>query len=381
MKTFITKRERGFLCFFLPLFALKLLSFSAENFALKAVAVVCFVVFVMHFTSETYKKAHLRLFLFLLIYTAILIFTCGKQGAFFSVVTLIMMKGVDLNRRVYGILMKTGIVFVLGACYNGLNTTIVTERLVGEEWVSMVKRSNIIYVAYMAVACLYIIKNRANFSRKHFIILSVASFLMYIYVGSRTGLIIMMTLLLMIIILRKDFIRRRVLVRWMCVLSPLICMILSIITAWNYANSDSLFFLDKLMQGRLEQGYFYLHKYDVMLFGQPIEENFNGDSGDYQCLDSAYLDMLVCEGLIFTFLWIGSTMWVISYMYKNGRFLEVAIIVAYAFYGISETFLMNCFLNISLLLYGEALYSLSASRIRQQVIVTNGRKNIYDNIY
>lgn len=362
MKAFITKRERGFLCFFLPLFALKLLDITAESFVIKAVAVVCFIVFVTHFTNETYKKAHLRLFSLLLTYTAILIFTCGKQGTFFSVATLIMMKGVDLDRRIYGILMKIGLVFVLGACYNSLNATI-TERFMGEEWVPVIKRSNILYVAYMAVACLYIIKNRTNFLHKHFIILSITSYLMYLYVGSRTGGIIMVILLLMIIMLRKSFIRKCICIKWMCILSPLICMILSVISAWNYGSSDSLFLLDKLMQGRLEQGYTYLHKYDVMLFGQFVEENFDG-YGDYQCLDNAYLDMLLCEGLIFTVLWIGVTMWAISYMYRNGKFLEVAIIVAYAFYGLCETFLQNCFLNVSLLLYGEAFYSLSAFRIK-----------------
>ena len=46
----------------------------------------------------------------------------------------------------------------------------------------------------------------------------------------------------------------------------------------------------------------------------------------------------------------------IKYMYNNNRMVEVAILVMYAIYGISETFLLNCFLNMSLFLYGEYLY-------------------------
>ena len=37
--------------------------------------------------------------------------------------------------------------------------------------------------------------------------------------------------------------------------------------------------------------------------------------------------------------------------------VEVSIVVVYAFYGGSETLLPNCFMNISLFLYGEYIYS------------------------
>ncbi len=375
----MTKQEKGFLYFFLPLFAIKLLDFTAGSFILKAVAVACFIAFVTHFINESYKAAHFKLFSVLLVYTAVLVVTCGKQGAFFSVIALAAMKGVDMNRKVYGILLKVGIVFLLIACYIGSNSA-VTDRFMGEEWVTVVKRSNILYVAYMAVACLYIMKNRAVFSRKHFVVLAVTGYLMYLYVGSRTGGISMMILLLLLVILRNKTIRRHIFVRWFCILSPLICMVVSVVLALNYSSSDDMFFLNMLTQGRLEQGYIFLHKYDVTIFGQPIVENFGVSYGNYLCLDNAYLDMILCEGLIFTVLWIVSTIWVISYMYRRGRYLEVAIIVAYALYGLCETFLQNCFLNISLLLYGEALYSLPAFYTKPQMIVTDNKSRMLQKV-
>lgn len=60
---------------------------------------------------------------------------------------------------------------------------------------------------------------------------------------------------------------------------------------------------------------------------------------------------------LFFVLWVFVNKAVIKYMYDNNRMIEVAILIMYSVYGICETFLPNCFLNISWFLYGEYLYA------------------------
>jgi hypothetical protein len=121
-----------------------------------------------------------------------------------------------------------------------------------------------------------------------------------------------------------------------------------------FPNKDYIQVLDLMLQGRISQQYAYWNRYDITFWGQHIYEGTG--TGEFWNLDNAYMDMIIQEGILFTFLWTISTMIVISYFYKRHRITEVAILVMYVVYGISETFLPNCFLNISLFLYGEVLY-------------------------
>lgn len=104
------------------------------------------------------------------------------------------------------------------------------------------------------------------------------------------------------------------------------------------------------MQGRLTHS-----TYSLKLLGQRIFEST--DPSNFWNLDCAYLDMLICYGVGFAFLWIVSSILVIRWLYASGRYAEMAMMVTYAVYGISETFLPNCFLNVSLFLYAEWIYA------------------------
>ena len=48
---------------------------------------------------------------------------------------------------------------------------------------------------------------------------------------------------------------------------------------------------------------------------------------------------------------------VIKSMYEQKRMIVVSILLMYAVYGITETFLPNCFLNMSFFIYGQYIDS------------------------
>lgn len=158
--------EIGFLAFFLPLLAIKLLNITAESRLLMMAGAICFVFFILFVAQKRrYSKNFARLFALLLVYSVILVFTCEKQGFLFSVAMLILMKDVDMNRNVYKISFIVGLIFLFIACYLSRHGGEVI-RFINGEWRTIMKRSNILYVSFTAVTCLYLLikKKQSLFS-------------------------------------------------------------------------------------------------------------------------------------------------------------------------------------------------------------------------
>lgn len=349
----LTKAEWAFCIYFLPLFALKLLDITSENWLLKGVGVLCVLGFFMCTLNMKYNAKLFRNFLLLLLYALILVFTTRKQGIFFSVVMLIGLNGIYAERRIYRICLFLGIFFLLVACWMNFKGSEVT-RFVNGEWVAMIKRSNLLFVSFTAVLCLYLYIYKEQLTKKRLFFLALPCYLMYVYVGSRTGLLAVLFLLILIVFLRNQAIHDCLVIKYLCVLFPLVCLLFCIYSGLLYNDSPFLNLLDMMLQGRINQNSAYLERYDITLFGQPIYEST--DVNDYWVLDCAYMDMLLCSGLLFTILWILLNMCTIHFFYKRNQMVEVAVLMMYALYGITETFLPNCFLNMSFFLFAQYLY-------------------------
>lgn len=353
MITSISKKEWAFLLYFLPLFAIKLLDITSASILLKLVGVICVLLFALNISQNQYKIQYFRLFVLLILYSAVLVFTSGKQGVFFSMLMLFSMYGINMNKHIYKVCFSVGVLFLVGACINAGNGSEVT-RFMNGEWVTMVKRSNLLYVSYTAVLCLYLFMQQEQLTKLEFIAIVVISYCMYLYVGSRTGLGAIALLLVLIVLLKKTKCHKLGIIKYGCILSPLICMVFCVYSGLKYGKNPIWEVLNMMLQGRIEQNNAYLERYDIRLFGQHIYEST--DVNDFWILDCAYLDMLICSGLLFALLWIVFNGLVIKYMYERKRMIAVSVLVMYAVYGISETFLPNCFLNMSFFIYGQYIY-------------------------
>lgn len=347
----ISCRELRFLFYFLPIFALKLMNITAENKALVVVSIICFGVQIVSFINEKMPKRSVILLVVAVMFTATLVITCGKQGAFFSVIMILGLYKVDPSKIVYKVCLWIGSVFVIASAYIERNGS-VSMRYISGRWTSVYKRSNILFVSFFAVLCLYLYlqkKNKVSFLKLS--IIWIIGYGMYRYSGSRTGLLVLNVLVIMLFLMRNKKIRNSRLVQFLCVNSPIIGFLLSYLMAFFYDKNPFLHVVNSMLQGRLELGQRYLNTYSIKLFGQHIFENFSSD--DFWCLDCAYLDMLLCYGAIFSLIWVILTKNVLNWLYRENRYIEVATIVAYSVYGISETFLPNGFLNVSIFLYAE----------------------------
>ncbi|WP_415940580.1 hypothetical protein [Phocaeicola coprocola] len=127
------------------------------------------------------------------------------------------------------------------------------------------------------------------------------------------------------------------------------------------------------LQGRIYQNNAYLERYDITLLGQPIYENTSADN--YWVLDCAHLDMLICSGLLFTILWTILNICTIRFFYKRNDMVEVSVLMMYALYGITETFLPNCFLNMSFFLFARYLYSILSKKTYSSISSYEQQRN------
>ena len=353
----LSKNEKVFLIYFFPLFGLKLLDITSESFILMMVGFICFLFSLNHIYNSQYGKKVFNIFTILLLYSAILVITSGKQAIFFTVLMLILMFRVNMNRIVYKYLFVYGAIFLLFfMLYSYLKGSAeITTRYVNGNWVEMIKRNNLLFVSYMAILCLFLLVHRKNICGLHLMSITILNYIMFVFVGSRTGLIVSLFLSFLLVSFKYNNVRKNFFVKWLCVLSPLYCMLFCIYTGVFYNKHSWLLILDMILQGRICQNSLFMHRYMILPFGQRIVEG-SDVGGAFLNLDCAYIDFLLCEGLIFSIMWIIVSILVIKYFYDRSRMVEVSIIVIYAFYGVTETFLPNCFLNVSLFLYGEWLY-------------------------
>lgn len=349
----ITKKEQIFFLFYLPLFALKVFNITADNIILQGIAIACFLMLVMYSIKTTIPLGLFKRLFPVFLLACILTITSGKTGIFFSVLFLFALDGINADNRIYKICFWVGLVFFILAYYHQQNVNVV-ERFNGGEWVMMQKKSNILYVSFMAVVSLYLLKNRYYIKWKSILLIFLANYAVFNYVGSRTGLICILCLILLLIILRNNQILKNKITGILCVYCSIICFLFSVITGIFYGKHEFLDLLNLGFQGRLEQENMFYNKYPFTLFGQHIFEGVQG--GTFWCLDCAYWDMLLNLGIVFTILWLFFTTKVIRFYYNRNQYVEVAILVTYAIYGISETFLSNCFLNMSFFLYAEWMY-------------------------
>ncbi|MFM2482028.1 hypothetical protein [Celerinatantimonas sp. YJH-8] len=352
------REDLKFLIYFLPLFILKIMNITADSKILMVMGVISVIVFCDNISNKKYSRNYFYIFSVLLFYSLVLVITNGKYAVFFSIMTLVAMKDLIEIKNVYKICFYIGSLFLIIALLrsgSGQETT----RYIDGEWQSILKRNNILYVAYTAIICLYILFKRDGLKIRNIFALIILSYLAYKYIGSRTGFVSLLFFLIFILLFKIKAIKNILIIKYSCILSPLILMLVSLFTGLYYEKYRLLFFVDALFQGRIAQNNAYLNRYDIKLLGQHIYENMS--SSNYWVLDSAYIDMLIQVGVISSILWIIFNIIVIKYMYDKNRMVEVGILLMYTVYGFNETFLPNCFLNMSFFIFGEFIHEKTMS--------------------
>lgn len=276
-----------------------------------------------------------------------------ESKVFFSqLFFLIALNSIESFKRIYLICFIVGIIGTMFSMYIERNGT-YCQRYIYGVWTEMYKRSNILFISFFTCIALYILQKR-KVTKIGTVVISILGYLFFRYTGSRTGLIIVSVLVILLLLFSYGKIGRNKVVQCACVFSPIICLIISFVASNFYGICVFFNTLNSYMQGRLALGKKYLDAYSLKMFGQKIYES--SDIANFWNLDCAYLYMMIGYGMMFSIFWIFVNILTINWLYTQGRYTEVALLVTYAVYGISETFLPNCFLNMSWFLFAEYFY-------------------------
>lgn len=356
----ITNSEKNFLLFFIPLFILKILDFSAESMVLKVISIALIIITGTSLFIKGFSKKEVKVYFPILFFCLVITVFSGKAGIFTTAFFFALLKNISSYKNIYKASLFVGAItlLILISTFGQVQTA---SRYINGEWSDITKRNNIYFVGYTALVSLYLLSHSKNIKWKHIAGLLVIDIIMYQLIGSRTGLLANIFLLFFVSIFKFHIIIKQKVLLWLCYCVPILCLAFSLYSTIEYETDFRMQILDMYLQGRINLQNLYWHKYPLTILGQKIYEGTQG--GWFMNLDNAYMDMVIHEGILFTVAWMWFTLKMIHYYYKSHRMVEVAIILMYATYGIGETFLPNCFLNISLFLYAKYLYNRAHNRI------------------
>ncbi len=101
---------------------------------------------------------------------------------------LLAMKDINMDNKIIRSVSGSEPFFFIVACYLNKDGA-EAVRFMNGEWVNMNKRSNILYVAFTALVSLYLLIYRDKLNNMRILGVAIVNYLIYMYVGSRTGVV------------------------------------------------------------------------------------------------------------------------------------------------------------------------------------------------
>ena len=224
---------------------------------------------------------------------------------------------------------------------------------------------NVLHITYVVIAALILYCWNLKPGRKQWkisLILMVGNCYVFLYSISSTGFLLMTLLLFFSLYLanrKKISLVEKLLLQ--CVLP--FCLFFSLVLPVVVQEEGWFFTLvNKALNNRYLATRIYLTEMGISLFGEDIPNLFGF------AVDCSYTEALLSYGLIAFVGIMAGYMLTIHDKIRNGRWQELAILLALLVAGVSEPFLFNAsFKNIIILFVGEYLYT--------SVCAAAGKKN------
>ncbi|RYL93956.1 hypothetical protein [Sporolactobacillus sp. THM19-2] len=217
------------------------------------------------------------------------------------------------------------------------------------------------------------------FSKKirwfHLTILGLLNIGTYFITFSRTSLICTILFIILFVLNEKTELLQKSYAKITLLLSVPITFILGVLPAILYKDSKFYNLLNDVLANRLIQGHYYIEKYGISIFGQPMPlsiEIMNPKTNwmEHWVVDSAYLRILIQHGILvlfiaFLFVAVKSTLFA-----RRDMMIELSIVVVGLLYGVFERYAYNLFIYPpSILLF--ILLPFNGRNIWSQFVINN----------
>lgn len=321
------------------------------------------IVFLFSFTAIFFlcyklinsRYSYTELFIvFLLGALSILIFyNTRKIGGILSIIALLGLRGVDTRKLLKLSFYVRSISFIIVVSLSSIGI-IQNTKLIHVRGVSSVIRysmgfshPNQFHLAFIIILLLYLYFYFEKINVLHIIALCLLNLLIYQKSFSRTSFIIGFFAIFMMVWFRSNV---------LCKLKNFVCygilpigFMVSIVPALLYDKIGIIRKVDRLLQWRITFGRHYLEQYQINLFGNNLHN-------DTTVLDSGYIELIMNYGIIFTLLYVVAYYVLIHRFVKNRNYKELLLIVCFLCYGVTEAFIPNLFVNVSMIFIGELIF-------------------------
>lgn len=322
-------------------------------------SVIFLVIHILYVKFTIKQITYIALFILL---GAIITLFSKKTTIFISIIAIIFAKDIPYERLFKSVFIVRSIAFifmiVLGV--SGIIDSSNSFRI-GDNG-EVIKRyslgfvhPNITYLNFYIIILLFIYIYYKRINIVHCSWIFLLSLILFKLTDSRTGLLSVLLSLLIVWILKSNLVKKKI-VKKLIVLTPLFCNVFSILTAYYYSpNNNVIEGLNNILTGRIGLANRFLNNYKITLFGQKIVEGSNLN-GAYLRIDNGYISLLLAYGIIISLIYIVLQTIILRKFISEKRYKEILLILSFAIYGITEVYIYNIFVNISLIFLSEILY-------------------------
>ena len=314
------------------------------------------IVILVH--RKTYKVKELFCFVIIGLLLLIVYVSSGYAALLKAFVIMISAKGVDF-RKIVSIIKTTYIVafiltvilFILGISDSG-----VQRR--GYSALGFTN-TNVCGGVILIICLLWMLSKEKISWRECFVIWTVGIAQIFI-INNRSILLLLLIAPILAIILKRSKV-----VSILIYVFPLLCVALSLLTAYMYPNSSLIQNLDVLTSHRIYLNYYNIDINGIRLFGQHIQFHdskniFNSVTGQYSSfntVDNSYVCLLIQMGGVSTFLYFLSHVLLVKKIFNEKNYTLLSAMIVLGVYGLFEASLLEVYINIPFIY----LFSVSSS--------------------
>lgn len=209
-------------------------------------------------------------------------------------------------------------------------------------------------VMCITISFLYIYFKKINLIV--FILVSGINLYVYTVTLSRTSFLCAIFAILISLLAKYTSLYRKGIIKYILIFSIPVIFLISVILPLFYNTSNFYYLLDEIFSGRLIQGHYYIDKYGISIFGKFIPDTYNilnlYNWTEGWVLDSAYLRILIQQGIIIFIVVFIYVLYKCIILCKNQKVFEVLLIFTSLIYAFFERYSLNIFIfSITLLLF------------------------------
>lgn len=338
------------------------LDFNDKMFLLLGVIASIFLVFQV----VLYKYTWVDIFkiLFWIGFSIIILANAGKTTVFISIITIILAKNINYNKLMKCIFITRLISFVIvvtlsiiGIIDNDVYTKIDEKGIEILRYSLGFSHPNITFLNFFILVTLYVYLKNKNIKLVNYLVIIISAIVLYKITYSRTGLISIFIVIFFSVLFNRISFDKNKIFKNIIIFIPSIAGVGSLCISYFYNSSNKVMsFINEILTGRLELGHRFLMNYKINLFGQEIIESSNLD-GAYLRIDNGYISLILVYGLISFLLFLCIQTLLLKRLFNEKRYYDILLIVVFLIYGISENYIYNIFVNISLIFINDILFN------------------------